>query len=125
MKRKVFLVDDEELISSLINEFLEDQYDVQCFVSGEACLEALTAENPDAIILDAHMPGMDGLATCEAVRKRNEKLPIVLMSANESEFERNLALRAGAQHYLGKPVRGQELMSTLKRLVPEAASRFM
>ncbi len=125
MKKKVFLVDDEEIISTLINGFLEEKYDVKCFLSGEACLEALSTENPDAIIVDAHMPGMDGLATCEAVRKRFENMPIVLMSANESEFEKNLAIRAGAQHYLGKPIRGQELMGALNRLVPEASARIV
>ncbi len=88
---------------------------------GEGALEAIERERPAVVVTDLQMPGMDGLALVEAVRRRYPEVPVVLMTGHGSEEVAMNALRAGAACYVPKRAMSTELVPTLRRVLSLAA----
>ena len=111
MKKKLFVVDDESLIASLIETAMADEYEINHIATGKGCLDRLTREKPDLMFVDMHMPEMTGLEVVAKMRCSPAlvSIPVVIMSANTSEFERNLVLAQDVQGYVGKPLNYNEL----------------
>lgn len=111
MKKKVFVVDDEALIASLIESAMSEDYEINHIATGKGCLDRLTREQPDLMFVDMHMPEMNGLEVVANMRKSAalHQIPVVIMSANTSDFERNLVLAQDVQGYVGKPLNYNDL----------------
>ena len=111
MKKKLFVVDDESLIASLIETAMEDEYEINHIATGKGCLDRLTREKPDLMFVDMHMPEMTGLEVVAKMRCSPALvgIPVVIMSANTSEFERNLVLAQDVQGYVSKPLNYNDL----------------
>lgn len=107
MKAKLLIVDDEYGIVEIIQSYFQPQYDVLTAYSGQ---EALTkaAYNPDLILLDINMPGMDGLTVCQQMRE-HITCPILFLTARIESSDKIIGFQAGADDYIVKPFDLDEL----------------
>lgn len=118
MPQSVYLADDEKNIRDLIALFLSQEgFSVQTFSDGDALLAACRISLPDLIILDIMMPGTDGLSICSQLRQENSDLPIIIVSAKDSPFDRVTGLTLGSDDYLIKPFLPQELVARVRALL--------
>lgn len=116
--RTVLVVDDKEMMrDSVATTLRRAGMDVQTASDGNAALEAIASRRPDAVITDQKMPGMGGIELLEQVRKIDEDLPVIVMTAFGSIETAVKSMRLGAFDYLTKPFEGDELVITVKRAV--------
>ena len=119
---KVLIVDDEPRARRVLRTALIPRgFEVLDADSGEAALESLRNEIPDVILLDLKMPGMDGLETCQLIRDVSE-VPIIIVSARETEEEKVVALEKGADDYVTKPLRIEELVARIHAVTRRIAA---
>jgi len=120
MKKKVFVVDDESLIASLIQSAIEADGDVSHIGTGKSCIDRLTKEQPDMLFVDMHIPEMGGLDMVSKIRRNPDlaKIPVVIMSSNHSEFEKNLVLSQGVEAYICKPLNYNDISGAMSKLKP-------
>lgn len=109
-KYKILYAEDDETLAFLTKDNLEEVYDVNHFVDGEAALDAFQKDNFDICILDIMMPKMDGFELAEKIRKINSDVPIIFLSAKTLKEDRIKGLRLGADDYLVKPFSIEELL---------------
>ncbi len=115
-KFKVLLVDDEkEFVESLSERLRLRNLDAEIAFDGKEALEALKKGDPDVMVLDLRMPGIDGIEVLRRARKINPDLQVVILTGHGTEKDEAQAKRLGAFAYLNKPVEIDELVSTLSR----------
>lgn len=118
MAQSVYLADDEKNIRDLMALFLSQEgFDVQTFPDGDSLLESCFQGMPDLVILDIMMPGSDGLSICSKLRQTNPDLPIIIVSAKDSPFDRITGLTLGSDDYLVKPFLPQELVARVRAVL--------
>ena len=112
--KKILVVDDEKPISDIIKFNLEKEgYEVVTAFDGEEALEKVEQENPELIVLDVMLPKKDGLEVVREVRK-NHDMPIIMVTAKETEIDKVLGLELGADDYVTKPFSNRELVARVK-----------
>ena len=121
-KFRVLVVDDEPRIIKFLNLRLKASgYEVLSADNGLDALEQLQAAEPDLLVLDVVMPGMDGFETLKQVRALSS-LPVIILSAKEDSIDKIKGLKLGADDYLSKPFSPDELMARIeaikRRLAP-------
>jgi len=118
-KKYILAVDDEDINQIIINDTLEDIYEVICADNGENCLELIDQRLPDLILLDVNMPGINGLETCQKIRDNPESLniPVIFISSLASPEERLQGYKAGGDDYLTKPFVEEELVQKINLLL--------
>ncbi len=105
MSRRVLVVDDEESILHTLEGILRDEgYEVAVAASGEQGIQSVEAEDPDLVLLDIWLPGMDGLEVLEAVKGRYPDLPVVMMSGHGTIETAVKATKLGAHDFIEKPL---------------------
>jgi FixJ family two-component response regulator len=106
--------DDHSVRDSLARLIRSVGFDVQVFASAEEFLSASHGRQPDCLILDIRMPGMNGLELQHELSARNSDLPVIFITAHGSDEEvRTRALGAGAVDYLLKPLREEEVLRAI------------
>ncbi|MEJ6347844.1 response regulator YycF [Holzapfeliella sp. He02] len=114
MSKKILVVDDEKPISDIIKFNLKkENYDVVVAYDGEEAVAQVEAEKPDLIILDLMLPKMDGIEVAREVRKKYN-MPIIMVTAKDSEIDKVLGLEIGADDYVTKPFSNRELVARVK-----------
>ncbi|WP_048601706.1 response regulator YycF [Rubeoparvulum massiliense] len=114
MLGKILVVDDEKPIADILQFNLEKEgYEVVCAFDGLEALEKVRAENPQLILLDIMLPKMDGLEVCREVRKTSN-VPIIMLTAKDSEVDKVLGLELGADDYVTKPFSNRELLARVR-----------
>ena len=117
-KERIYLADDEKNIRDLMMAFLtEEGFDVQVFSNGDDLMKACGEQMPDLVILDIMMPGTDGLSTCTKLRAQNADLPIIIVSAKDTAYDRVMGLTMGSDDYLVKPFLPLELVARIRALL--------
>ena len=117
MGHSIYLADDEKSIRELLHSFLaSDGYAVRSFESGDALLEAFRQEPAELVILDIMMPGTDGLTVCRELRTVSD-IPIILLTAKDSELDYVMGISQGSDDYLTKPFRPTILLMKVKALL--------
>lgn len=112
--KKILVVDDEKPISDIIKFNLEKEgYEVVTAFDGEEAVEKVEEENPDLIVLDVMLPKKDGLEVVREVRK-TYSMPIIMVTAKETEIDKVLGLELGADDYVTKPFSNRELVARVK-----------
>lgn len=118
---RVFAVDDDESYRALLELVLRTHCgvpQVHTFARGEQAVAALCAlaptERPALLLLDFHMPGLDGLGVLQALAAQDVRLPVVVLSNAAGDREREACLAAGARAFLAKPARLEELAEALR-----------
>ena len=111
---KILVVDDEEPIAKILDFNLKKEgYDVIIANDGERAVELAFSENPDLILLDLMLPKKDGMEVCREVRAK-KNIPIIMLTAKNSEIDKVLGLEFGADDYVTKPFSTRELMARVK-----------
>ena len=117
MGHSIYLADDEKSIRELLHSFLaSDGYTVRSFESGDALLEAFRQEPAELVILDIMMPGTDGLTVCRELRSVSD-IPIILLTAKDSELDYVMGISQGSDDYLTKPFRPTILLMKVRALL--------
>lgn len=112
--KKILLVDDEESIHLLYREeFEEEGYEVHSALTGEEALQKLEVVNPNLIILDINMPGMNGIEALRRIKEINPDIPVILCSAYQ-EFKQDLASWA-SEEYIVKSADLSELKAAVNK----------
>ena len=111
---KLLVVDDEKPIADILKfTFEKEGYQVVCAYDGEEALVVVQNERPDLILLDVMLPGKDGMDVCRAVRQSHD-VPIIMLTAKDSELDKVLGLELGADDYVTKPFSTRELVARVK-----------
>jgi len=117
MTEKILVVeDDPTLLETLIYNLKHEGYKVDGVADGHAALKAAREQTPNLIILDIMLPGIDGLEITRILRQEMT-IPILMLTARDSEIDRVLGLEIGADDYLTKPFSMRELMARIKALL--------
>ena len=115
--KKILIVDDEKPISDIIKfNMTKEGYEVVTAFNGREAIELFEAEKPDIIILDLMLPEIDGLEVAKTIRKTSS-VPIIMLSAKDSEFDKVIGLELGADDYVTKPFSNRELQARVKALL--------
>ncbi|WP_294332552.1 MULTISPECIES: response regulator transcription factor [Chryseobacterium] len=109
-KSKILYAEDDQTIAFLIQDSLENHYDISCFSDGKSALEAFKREDFDICLLDIMMPEMNGFELAEQIRSKNSEIPIIFISAKALKEDRIKGLKIGADDYLVKPFSIEELI---------------
>ncbi|EFR30756.1 response regulator YycF [Eremococcus coleocola] len=111
---KILVVDDEKPISDIITYTLKNEgYDIVTAFDGEEALEQFEKENPDLVLLDLMLPKKTGLEVCREIRK-DSAVPIIMLTAKDSEIDKVVGLELGADDYVTKPFSNRELAARVK-----------
>ncbi|MCR5542934.1 MAG: response regulator transcription factor [Eubacterium sp.] len=117
IKQKILIVDDDENIAELISLYLEkEQYDTETAGDGETALRLVEVYNPDLILLDIMLPGIDGYEVCQQIRKTKDT-PIIMLSAKGEVFDKVLGLKMGSDDYIVKPFDSNELVARVSAVL--------
>lgn len=122
-ERKINLLvieDDENISSALAEYFSRVGYNVRNAGDGLAGVQAVLAEQPDAVILDLMLPKMDGLAVCRELREKTPHVPILMLTAKDDVVDKVLGLEMGADDYITKPFSLRELEARIKSVLRRA-----
>lgn len=120
--KRIYLADDEKNIRELIATFLKNEgFDVIPFENGDLLMEAFAKDPADLLILDITMPGTDGLTLCTRIREQSN-VPMILVSARDSELDRITGITLGSDDYLTKPFSPMELIVRVKALFRRSES---
>ncbi len=114
MSQKILVVDDEKPIADILKFNLEKEgYDVICAYDGDEAIRLTDQEDPDLLLLDIMLPNRDGNEVCREVRK-NHSMPIIMLTAKDSEIDKVLGLELGADDYVTKPFSNREVIARVK-----------
>lgn len=116
-KQKILIVDDDNNIAELISLYLTKEcFETKIVEDGEAALLAVESFEPNLILLDLMLPGIDGYQVCREVRAKNS-VPIIMLSAKGEVFDKVLGLEMGADDYMEKPFDTKELVARVKAVL--------
>lgn len=116
-KQKILIVDDDENIAELISLYLAKEcFDTKIVGDGESALEMIKTYQPNIMLLDIMLPGIDGYEVLREVRK-SSNLPIIMLSAKGEVFDKVLGLELGADDYIMKPFDSKEMVARVKAVL--------
>ena len=102
---RVAIVDDDTSVRRALARLLNaSSYDARTFESGQAFLDSLSVDTPDVVVLDLHMPGMNGLDVLAALTRAGLTLPVIMITGHTSPETQARCQAAGVVAYLGKPL---------------------
>lgn len=114
MQATVLVVEDDPSVARLLQAHLERcQFEVEVVGTGAEALVAARELQPDVLVLDLMLPDIDGLDVCRRIRKESE-VPVIIVSARQTELDRVLGLELGADDYIAKPYDSEELVERVK-----------
>jgi two-component system alkaline phosphatase synthesis response regulator PhoP len=129
-RKLIYLVEDESSVRELVIYTLRNTgFEIQGFESGDEFWKAMRdpadGRPPDLVILDVMLPGEDGLSILKRLRSRSgtQRLPVLMLTAKGSEYDKVLGLENGADDYLTKPAGMMELVARVKSLLRRAGTR--
>ncbi|MBE5759618.1 MAG: response regulator transcription factor [Clostridiales bacterium] len=121
MQNKVLMIDDDVNIAKIVKLNLEKEgYNAFVANDGETGLAIIEAEDPDLVLLDIMMPGMDGMEVLRRIRK-DKTTPVIMLTAKDDTFDKVLGLELGADDYITKPFDSKELMARIKAVIRRSA----
>ncbi len=116
-KQKILIVDDDENIAELISLYLTKEcFDTMIVHDGEEALTAFESYQPNLMLLDLMLPGIDGYQVCREIRSKHNT-PIIMLSAKGEIFDKVLGLELGADDYILKPFDSKELVARVKAVL--------
>jgi DNA-binding response OmpR family regulator len=120
---RILVVDDETNLRHTVAYALRKEgYEVASAEDGESGLELFRSSRPDLVVLDVMLPRMDGLAVCRAIRRESD-VPVIMLTARDTELDTVVGLEVGADDYLTKPFSMVELIARIRAMLRRAAPR--
>ena len=116
-KKRILIVDDDENIAELISLYLiKECFDTEIALNGEEALDKFKSYQPQLILLDIMLPGIDGYDVCREIRK-SSNVPVIMLSAKGEVFDKVLGLKIGADDYMVKPFDSNELVARVQAIL--------
>ena len=120
---KILIVDDDTNICELLRLYLEkDGYEAEVVTDGLSAINAFNTTNPDLVLLDIMLPGMDGWQICHEIRKTSQT-PIIMLTAKTETFDKVLGLELGADDYIAKPFETKEVVARIKAVLRRSCNK--
>jgi DNA-binding response OmpR family regulator len=116
-RKKVLIVDDESSMVSVLQRHVSNAgYEFSSATNGQEALDRIETDDPDLVLLDLMMPGMNGFETCRRIREneKTKKLPVLIITALRSEADSASATACGANEFIVKPIDGPLLAKRLR-----------
>jgi len=114
----ILLVDDEINISNLARLYLEREgFSISATEDGLKAYEIIQQRNPDLVVLDVMLPGLDGFELCQRLRKEENPVAIIMLTARDEDIDKIVGLELGADDYLTKPFNPRELVARVKAIL--------
>lgn len=114
MNELLYIIEDDEGVQEVYESAFEDLYRIKIFGNGKDFFDTFAKEKPDLIIVDIMLPDMDGYKIISDIRKRDERIPIIVVSAKTDELSFVKGLNKGADDYMAKPFSIMELLARVK-----------
>lgn len=122
MANRILIVDDEPIVTEVVEHYLQlEGYEVRIAKDGSKALEVVEEWHPSLIVLDLMLPKVDGLEVCRRLR-RNNSVPIIMLTAKGEETDRIVGLELGADDYMVKPFSPRELVARVKSVLRRTAN---
>ena len=119
---KILVVDDDRNINELLRLYLEKEgYTVASAYDGRDAVKKFEDHQPDLVLLDIMLPGMDGWQVCREIRKKSDK-PVIMITAKGETFDKVLGLELGADDYVVKPFDAKEVVARIKAVLRRYSS---
>ena len=119
---EILIVDDERMIRTGLAQLLSDAgFTVREARDGKSALAAVAGRRPDLVLLDIMMPGMDGFEVCEKLLASDRDLPVVFLTAKDSESDQVRGLEVGADDFLSKTVGEEVLLARVRKALARTA----
>lgn len=120
--RKILVVDDDKNINELLRLYLEKEgFTVSQAYDGHEAVKVFTESDPDLVLLDIMLPGLDGWQVCREIRKKSDK-PVIMVTAKGETFDKVLGLELGADDYVVKPFDSKEVVARIKAVLRRYSS---
>jgi len=117
------LVEDDARLAELVTEYLSGyEFAVDLVTRGDTALERFRELNPDVVILDLMLPGLDGMVVCRQIREISD-VPVLILTAREDSYDEVSGLEQGADDFVNKPVQPRVLLARLRALLRRTGSR--
>lgn len=114
MSTRVLVVDDEQSLAKVVSSYLErDGHEVTCVFDGPSALDAARRQEPDVVVLDLGLPGLDGVEVCRQLRTFTDCY-VIMLTARSDEVDKLIGLSVGADDYLTKPFSPRELVARVR-----------
>ena len=114
---RILVIEDEPMVAEVVERYLRrDGYEVTLAHDGHAALDCFHREQPDLIVLDLMLPGVDGMDVCREIRKTSV-IPIIMLTARGEEVDKLVGLEIGADDYVTKPFSPRELAARVKAIL--------
>jgi len=120
----ILSVDDEPINQLLVTSFLKNQYELAFANNGMECLNSVEHRKPDLILMDIHMPELDGLEACRQIRSNpaNRHIPIIFVSTSTLEKDKRESFNVGGSDYMHKPFNVSALNSKIAQYLSSSSS---
>ena len=120
---RVLLVEDDPRLAELVTEYLSAyEFSVELVTRGDTALAHFKQSQPDIVVLDLMLPGMDGMVVCRQIRELSE-VPILILTAREDTYDEVSGLEQGADDFVNKPVQPRVLLARLRALLRRTQAR--
>lgn len=117
----ILIIEDEVKIAQLVSDYLHREgFETTMHHSGSGVLDLIKQKDPDLLLLDLMLPGMDGISICKEIRKTSQ-MPIIMLTAKTDEIDRLIGLEIGADDYICKPFSPREVVARVKTVLRRAA----
>ncbi len=114
---KILIAEDDPNILAGLGELLANEgYDTLLAEDGLRAMETFRSDSPDFVLLDIMMPGMDGYSVCREIRRLDDRVPVIFLSAKSEEIDRVLGLELGADDYITKPFGTREVVARIRAI---------
>lgn len=120
----ILAVDDEPFNLEILEELLEDSYEIKTAENGQICIDTVKALKPDLILMDVNMPVLNGLETCQQLKEDYEvaNIPVIFVSALSTTEEKMAGYKAGGEDYITKPFNEDELLAKIELTLKASAA---
>jgi CheY-like chemotaxis protein len=117
--KKILIAEDNDSNFVLMSYILKKHYQFERAKNGQEAVEMVDKNQYDIVLMDIKMPVMNGLEATKAIKEKHPDLPILALTANAFDSDRQLAMDAGCNDFLSKPVSSEECLETIKRYIGE------
>lgn len=115
--KRILVAEDNDSNYMLMQYILKNHFEFFRAKNGQEAVEKALADNPDLVLMDIKMPVMDGLEATRQIRLKNTDLPIIALTANAFDSDRIVAIEAGCNDFLAKPVNADKCIQTIQKYI--------
>ena len=117
--KRVLIAEDNDSNSILMTYILKNRYEFERAVDGQQAVDMVMTGRFDLVLMDIKMPKMDGLEATKLIKEKNPEMPVIALTANAFESDRQMAIEAGCVEFLTKPISSQRCLAAIAQFVGE------